>query len=277
MRLPWDEVKALCAEARDVVLVAPYIKVPALQRILGMTASDAKILCVSRWTTNDILSGSTDIETRRVVIERGGDFRMHPRLHGKYYRFGKSVLIGSANITETGLGFGGQGNYEILCGPNSSFSVDLFESGLIAGSREIGDAEFIRWKEVDALKDTHPLVSIASEDMTVGDWRPMSREPEHVWLAYTERAHLIITPDQRELARRDVSSIGIPQGLDEQTFKVWVRSSLLASSFVSSVIGTEAEDHDTARQEIARQWRLEERDAARAIGTCKSWLRWFDL
>ena len=52
-----------------------------------------------------------------MVVERGGSFKLHARLHAKYYRFDDRVLVGSANMTASGLGYRHRGNLEILCEP----------------------------------------------------------------------------------------------------------------------------------------------------------------
>ena len=69
--------------------------------------------CFTRWTPLDIQVGASDIACRTLIKNRGGSFRLHNQLHAKYYRVDDYVLIGSANLTQSGLGFSNSPNLEI--------------------------------------------------------------------------------------------------------------------------------------------------------------------
>ena len=97
--LPWDALRERCTGATEAVIVAPYIKVGPLTTVLDQLRMGASVECFTRWTPLDIQMGVSDLECRTVVVDRGGAFRLHNRLHAKYYRFDNQVLIGSANMT----------------------------------------------------------------------------------------------------------------------------------------------------------------------------------
>ena len=86
MSTPWELLETHCRDKGQLVIAAPYIKGEALSRLLALVPDAASITCVTRWTPNDIMVGASDLVCRRLVTERGGRFRLHSRLHGKYYR-----------------------------------------------------------------------------------------------------------------------------------------------------------------------------------------------
>ena len=105
MASPWQTLLACSTEAQEVVIVAPYMKASMLRRLLDNLAPDAAVECFTRWTPHDILVGSSDTACRTAVIQRGGTFYLHNRLHAKYYRFNNQTLVGSANVTRAGLNY----------------------------------------------------------------------------------------------------------------------------------------------------------------------------
>ena len=117
--VPWDALCERCTGATEAVIVAPYMKVASLTMVIDQLGRGASVECISRWTPLDIQTGASDLECRTVVVDRGGSFRIHNRLHAKYYRFDDRVLVGSANMTASGLSYPGRGNVEILCEPGS--------------------------------------------------------------------------------------------------------------------------------------------------------------
>ena len=128
--LPWDALLERCTGATEAVIVAPYIKVGPLTTVLDQLRMGASVECFTRWTPLDIHMGVSDLECRTVVVDRGGAFRLHNRLHAKYYRFDDRVLIGSANMTASGLSYPRHGNLEILCEPGPPFVPVVFEAML---------------------------------------------------------------------------------------------------------------------------------------------------
>lgn len=86
MTRPWELLEMHCRGQDQMVIAAPYIKEKALGRLLDLVPNASSITCVTRWSPKDVLAGASDIVCRRVITERGGTFRLHNRLHAKYYR-----------------------------------------------------------------------------------------------------------------------------------------------------------------------------------------------
>ena len=269
---PWDALTDACREADEAVIAAPYIKADALERLLALLPADAALTCVTRWTPRDMLFGASDVDCRAVVLERGGAFRLHPRLHAKYYRCGQRVLVGSANLTVQGMGYAPSANLEVLCDPAPTFDAMAFERELLAGSRPVSDAEFARWETIARLSPPPGPAVKAPEPI---EWRPLTRDPEHVWLAYREHWDGIPSGDEQRLARKDLAQLALPRGLAREEFDAWVNAHLQASSTVDEVLRTMGLDDDAAWERLAEAWGRDKSEANRIRETVTNWTTTF--
>ena len=216
MSNPGDVLSRLCSGAQNLVLAAPYIKADALTRILAGANPSASLICITRWHPNDIAVGASDTECRKIVTERGGSFRLHASLHAKYYQIDDAILVGSANLTSTALGWSPQSNLEILCHAGDEFAL-AFQQELLTNAREISDNEFARWEAITRIDTPNHLAITSDGQPPLETWRPATRDPRHVELVYGGREEEIASSDERRAARRDIQALMIPPGLtDEQ-------------------------------------------------------------
>ena len=269
---PWDALTDACREANEAVIAAPYIKADALKRLLEQLRPDATLTCVTRWTARDMLFGASDVECRTLVLGRGGAFRLHPRLHAKYYRCGQRVLVGSANLTAHGMGYAPSANLEILCDPAPTFDAAAFERGLLAESSPVRDAEFEQWA---AIVHIPPPPGPAVKALDPFDWRPATRDPEHVWLAYHGHLGRIPSADEQRLAQMDLGQLAPPSGLERPAFDNWVSVQLLGSSIVDDVRRTEGMERDEAWERLAVTWGTDKSEANRIRETVMNWTTQF--
>ena len=272
---PWNTLVQLGRNSRDVLLVAPYIKLTTLTNILELIDSNATITCVTRWNPQDILSGVSDLECRSAIKDRNGIFKLHPSLHAKYYRFDEAILVGSANLTATGLGYLPISNLEILHSPSVDFNSADFEQVLVAGSREITDEEFEQWTALKTTQMSSNLSNLSESADGNLSWWPHTQDPEHLWFFYTARTNEIASYDERASAAYDINNIGIPPGLSRQAFDIWITSYLLASPFIHTVLRLEKEEVQTARAELAESWEMSRAAATRNMETAKTWIATF--
>ena len=266
----WTEFVGRCTAAERIVLVAPYIKLNALGMTLDKIGSDTIVQCFTRWTPLDIKVGASDIECRTLVKSKGGSFRLHNQLHAKYYRADDYFLTGSANLTQSGLGLSNSPNLEILTQGTPSFNWIEFEKRLLRESREVSDEEFALWERCPVSKPTSPNDGFPIID--VGDWKPQTREPDYLWLVYT--GHSLPSNEQYEPATSDLEAMGVPRDLDQETFEGWVRSALMASTFVNFVLqhGDASDDRDLW-DAVCQKWNVDDRAAAlRFVETAQIWL-----
>lgn len=267
MQTPWQNLLGACLGAQEIVLAAPYIKESALRSILTHITGQVRV--VSRWTPQDIVAGSTDIACRSVVMGQGGVFYLHPRLHAKYYRFDDKILVGSANLTATGLGYGNSANLEILCEPNNAFNHAEFERELFENAHEINDSELAKWQEIDTIPVA--LLPQRADEINLDRWRPFTRDPNHLWLVYRRQSDRIASEDEQRLAELDIAALSVPRGLHRKQFDTWIAGCLLASPFMDSVHRLSDEDDPAAWYRLAEAWGISPSEAARARDTAQAW------
>ena len=269
---PWELLRRACRAPDEVVIVAPYMKADALQGLLDVIPVTATLTCVTRWTPRDLALGASDIECRALVLGRGGAFLLHPRLHAKYYRCGRHVLIGSANLTASAMGYRASPNVEILCAPGPDFEAVAFEDALMTASMPVSDAEFDHWAAIPRL----PLPLTFPEPLSAQEnWQPQARDPEHVWFAYMGQLDRIASADERALVQRDLQQLALPTGLSRARFDDWVSACLLASRVVADVRVREPVGDTLAWDELSEAWSVGKQDVARIRETVMYWVRTF--
>ena len=275
--LPWPTLMAPCQDAKAAVIVAPYMKKNALEQVLTALADHSTITCVSRWIPQDIRSGVTDLDCRELVLARNGDFLLHDRLHAKYYRFDNQILIGSSNLTNAGMNIYGTGNLEILCIAPSEFDAAQFESKLLQEAYPVSDSDFALWSQITPICQRNQAVPPHRDPDSHDNWKPATRRPEYLWLAYQQLSTQIPLVEQQEIAKQEVRALGVPEGLTEEEFNNWVRLSLMTSPFVKSVLAGLDETREAAWDRLSQQWNISKAEAERSRSTAESWIAYFEV
>ena len=270
---PGDMLSSVCSGAQHLIIAAPYIKADALAKVLADVSPAASLICVTRWNLQDLAVGASDTECRTIVTERGGSFRLHPSLHAKYYRADNVVLIGSANLTSSAMGWSRQPNLEILCRPGDDFDADTFQQFLFEESREIGDEEFAHWESIAEIgvQDTRKVTGDLPQ---LDTWRPATRDPRHLELAYHGREDEIASFDEQRAAQRDIQALLIPPGLTDEQVRMWASACLLSAPFTNTVIRLQGMEARSATRSLAETYRLSLTTARRDMETIQNWLAW---
>ena len=271
--LSGDMLESILGEAQDVVIAAPYIKANALSRVLANVGVDVSLVCVTRWQMQDIALGASDVECRTLVKELGGVFKLHPTLHAKYYRADEKILVGSANLTYSALGWSAEPNLEILCTAGTDFDANAFERQLLDDSREISNKEFARWQSIERI-DFHSSLLSVSTSPYLGTWRPLTRNPENFLLAYKGLIDEIASTDEQQAALRDLDALQVPVNLTDEQVENWVSRCLLASQFVQTVLQMRNADVIADANTLANAYNLSITDARRSIETVQIWYRY---
>lgn len=268
-------IDLLCANAttaHEVVIAAPYLKRDALQIILDALAPTATLRCVSRWRVEDFNSGASDIECFDKIIQQGGVFYLHGRLHAKYFRFDNHVFIGSANITRGGLGLLPLPNLEILYPPDQSFDAGSFEDEMFSESIILEPIEANAWRKFsDGTRQLSDMTVYQSTIFTT--WAPTTREPHHVWLAYNGRGEEIVSADQRKLATLELEQLNPPDRLENEAFYVWLAGRLLSSERVHDTRLSMRMPRAVGWDFLVSRWEVNRSSAARSQSTVANWLR----
>ncbi len=260
----------LCSGAQHLIIAAPYIKADALAKVLADVRPAASLVCTTRWHPHDLAVGASDVECRAIVTKRGGSFRLHPSLHAKYYQIDDVVLIGSANLTSSAMGWAPHSNLEILCHAGDDFDARSFQQELLKGSREISDDEFARWEAIVKINTRSSTTS--GEQPMLGSWRPKTRDIKHLERAYRDREDEIAASDEQRAARRDIRALSIPPSLTDEGVRAWISTCLLAAPFTNSVIRLNSLDKQTAVKSLAETYKLDGTEARRDMETVQNWL-----
>jgi len=227
-------IDLMATASREVLLVAPFIKQPTLNRIIDSIASDVTLICVTRWDPVEILAGVSDLEIWHVIAaRRGATLRVRVGLHAKLYRADHQCLVGSANLTNKALGWSGQPNLELLIPADAGTpEIRQFEKDLIASSVPVESDLYVAMKQaVDALRAAAvpPSPETLAEAATVQggadtdlmSWLPSCRTPDRLFDAYQGRDDRMLTSAFTD-GQRDLAVLNVPVGLGRNAFMTYV-------------------------------------------------------
>lgn len=226
-------------------VIAPYIKVDVLARLLANTDSGVPVTVITRWKVEDIAAGVSDLAVYDLVTERGGSsVLLHPTLHAKLYIVDSlECFVGSANVTAAGLGGGEQHNREILAQitpapmPLLQFAAAL-ERDAITATEELRD-EYAALAAEQARPEAPPetAAGLAMNDgagaragYRLADL-PATRNPAGLFRLYLG-AEADPMPETLERAAHDLALMEVPPGLGEAEFAKWMRDRLLLLPFL---------------------------------------------
>lgn len=266
-----DMLSSVCSGAEHLIIASPYIKADALTKVLADVSPAASLICITRWNLHDFAAGVSDTECRTIVTERGGSFRLHPSLHAKYYRIDDVILVGSANLTSSAMGWSPHSNLEILCRPGDDFDAETFQQSLFEGAREIGDEEFAHWESIAKIgaQETRKVTGV---EPRLDAWRPKTRDFRHLELAYQGKKDEIASFDEQRAAQRDIQALLIPPDLTDEQVRIWASTCLLAVPFTNDVIRLHGMETPSLSRSLAKTYNLRIAEARRDMETVQSWL-----
>lgn len=259
--------------ASDLLLVAPYIKVGALVRVLDACPPDSKVSVVTRWRPEELALGVSDIGVWPQLRERHAMLSLHPRLHAKYYASGDFALIGSANLTHAALGWLPNSNLEILRGVDrglfAEFERSLFET-LIPVDDELYATFLARLATFPpAPGAVDPPASGPEDQRQFEHWRPTLRHPTDLFLAYSGMAERL-SGAAREAAAADLAVLSIAPSLSQAQFEASVSLMLRQHPEVTAIddLASEPQRFGAFRSLLSR------RGAADGGHAWQTWMRW---
>lgn len=133
----------------DIVIISAFVKLEALKYIDQLILSSVinKTLVV-RFRLEDIISGSTDLELFDFCKSNHWRMFINFDLHSKILMFDKQrVIVGSANITPSGLGLKGHQNIESIATLNASLEEINEINKLVESSYELDEYMYALMKE----------------------------------------------------------------------------------------------------------------------------------
>jgi hypothetical protein len=231
------------AARRDVVLIAPFVKVDVLTAVLKDIGDNIAVRVIARWIPAEIAVGVCDLEIFDVVSARSNaELYVHPLLHAKLYRFDDIGFFGSANLTGKALGWAAPANVELLHAPKELLSELLaFEAELLRSAIRV-DATYRDLVREQVAKVKSNLITASdifdTEMHEVNRiWLPTCRAPERLWSVYTDgestRRHMV--ESAFEAAQADLAALGIAAGLPQKQFNQYVAATLGGMPLVQEI------------------------------------------
>ena len=212
----------------DLVLCAPFAKGAVVQRILAHTNPGVDLRIFTRWRPEEIAAGVSDTSVLEIAQAFGGRVFLSDRLHAKYFRSESRVIIGSANLTATALGW--------IYPPNQELLVEVSFDDVRALETELEESSIEATAELAAMADAlagefkiaPAAVELSTEEVVAGwaNWIPRLRHPEALFRAYAE-GRSASTHQAWIEASADLRVLEVPPGLHRDLFTDYVGYRLL--------------------------------------------------
>jgi len=273
-----DQLLELVSSAKErVVLVAPFIKVDALQRVLDAIPISAglHIDCVTRWRPEDIVDGVCDLEIFEVITDReNAQLWRHPNLHAKFFRADQSCLLGSSNLTGRALGWRLPTNLELLVQLDMNLhELQAWETSLMSScvsvTVELRDQIAHQAADLAAQRPKKTSIDVEHDDDPTFRWIPLCPSPERLFKVYTgELDEAKMVRSAFEFAQRDLRTLGPPKGYSEEQFLEYVADRLQKLEVVQKVVSASSSGvSDTQAADLIAEYI----DASSMISPTDAW------
>jgi hypothetical protein len=224
----------------SLTLVAPFIKRKALERLTQEVGPAVRLTVLTRWSVEEICAGVSDLDVFDLLRKRAGSrLLLHPRLHAKVMLVDDTAaVIGSANITDTALGFAEQVNAEVVATlrpvPNRLFLFLLqLEQECVPATDEL------RRQFEEAVKASPPPAGYQAVQIPEPRRQepatpfPRFRIPEWLYRGYLSVVEFS-DHETRGAILSDLETLSLPDGLDEGQFRERIGSALATVGIASA-------------------------------------------
>jgi hypothetical protein len=154
-------------------IFSPYITLAGLQYLLDGIELDL-VSVFTTWDADDIASGASDVSIYPYLKERGAQLFLCDRLHMKGVLIdSQSFVLGSANITQNGLGLHDHANVECMTYiPELGLNDQLWLLGLIQKSMPVAEEDYqiasaIEITVSSQVSEEPPAWSVATADFLI--------------------------------------------------------------------------------------------------------------
>lgn len=99
----------------ELIIICPYIKSDSIKRVISRVQENVNVLVVGRWRLIDIIMGSSDLEVYDLLKKKNIEFYINHKIHLKVLLRDKNkILLGSANLSGSGMGLLEESNIEVV-------------------------------------------------------------------------------------------------------------------------------------------------------------------
>ena len=248
-RLFWQPIHSAIEERalsgdRPFWIVAPFVKLAALERLFDSTVPATGLKLVCRWRPEDLVSGVSDLEVFDYLTNRGCQLYVNHQIHMKLYVFESNwALSTSANLTLRGLGYLAPEKVNIEVGSDVDLSaadwVNLYR--VVRDSRLVTPELYARFREyveanpqLPALPKVPDLLGPA-KTFTLASL-PATDSTEELAKFYLNPTKTDQSPDSVRRAYQDLATFGIPSGLTSHEFDEVLGEAFRTSPFVREFV-----------------------------------------
>lgn len=238
-------VSAFAQAETGITMIAPFISRPAFDQLIGIIQPSVPVEVITRWLPSEIARGVSDPSILEFAsVREQFTVRLLSALHAKIYIVdGRVAFLGSANLTNAGLGLKQPCNIEILAEldpiPTMLLALALrLRREAVLATQEMRDAvekaaslqrQALSDLAVDAQAFQHEQLSEFSDKL----WVPTCRFPNRLYAAYQSLESLPAAT--RDAALEDLSWISCPDNLSRGAFDAFIRDWLLRRPVVQEL------------------------------------------
>jgi len=221
-------------------VLCPFINPSTLRRALSHREGQPTIV-VTSWRLDHLILGASTLELYPLCQEMGWTLYTNDRLHAKIYSDSlKSAWIGSANLSEKGLGTANEPNLEVLSFQEElSAEARIWIQEIIANSVFVNDRiyyAYVKWMEkqkppvIDYLEE--PELAVEEEAFLISQL-PASDSPQKLWELANNQD---IEHADWELAamEHDLAIYGIPSQLELDEFLQKLKTVFFSHPFIET-------------------------------------------
>ena len=243
-----------------ILIISPFAKVDALERLIKAQAQPIKLKIVCRWRPADLLAGVSDLELYPFAVEQGWELYINDLIHLKLFIFDSNMAFTtSGNLTLHGLGYCEPANIETgtLLRLESDDWTKIYE--VINSSRRV-DGKLYETLQ-DYMRSCPPPLSLPplpvlfpldSKTFTISSL-PATQTPRRLAEYYSGIAASSFSAEEVRRSAHDFSAFRIPPDLDRAEFDTCLREAFRAVPFVVEFVAF-LKEHGSLRFGAVNNW-----------------------
>ena len=247
MALVWNPA---CAALEDLLkggdslslLIAPYIKKEALERLIRSPKAFRNLRVIVRWRPGDLVAGVADLEVYKYLRSLGVPLYYNHAIHLKLFVFESNRCLAiSANITQKGLGFVQNGNIEA----GALVKLDLQDwkkiHCILAQSKIVDNRIYeslLQYVNATASPPQLPPFTWPEENPKTYTISSLPAAAGPAWLAdfYFNPDSGKFTPEEVRRAAHDLALFDVPSGLTQTEFNQRLGERFCHTPFVTDFV-----------------------------------------
>ena len=227
-----------------LLLIVPFIQRGSLVRLLDACKHTGQLKIVTRWRSEDILSKVSDLSIYEELSARRIPLYVNDRIHLKLMVFASNeCFVGSANVTNAGLGYGPIQNIEVGCWSSLAPHDWAQVFHIIDGSILVDDGIFEQARqflnENDRPQEQSPQIGPFEHQRKSFSVNalPATTNPLQLEEYFVSDRQSECEPEIIRRAIHDLVLYDIGESTTSESFRVLLKERFCAQPFVQSIVG----------------------------------------